>query len=96
MFLQVLPPRDRADDDEEIMDVGLLGVGGQRDVEFALLNPNPVEVGLDSWGVEPHSGEQLVKVWVELLGVGFGSKQDVLQRWEQPSSNLTQTVSFQS
>jgi hypothetical protein len=89
--LQVIPPRDRGED-EDTLDLGLMGVGGQRDVEFALINSNPVEIALESWGLESH-GDQMVKVWVELLGVGAGSRKQVLERWENTSSNLTQTVS---
>lgn len=89
----MVPPRDRGEEEEPTLDVGLLGVGGQRDLEFALLNPNPVEVALEAWGLEGGAGEQLVTAWVELLGVAAGTQADVLAHWDKAPANLTQTVS---
>jgi hypothetical protein len=89
-----VPPGEQGEDGEaDSLELGLVGVGGSRDVEFALLNPNPVDVALESFGLENRITGEVASATVKLLGIGAGSQADVLSRWAAPPTNLTESVS---
>ncbi|KAF4522088.1 hypothetical protein B566_EDAN004073 [Ephemera danica] len=91
----VIPPGEQGDEGErDSLELGLVGVGGSRDVQFALLNPNPVDVALEAWGLELRATGEVAAATVDLLGMGSGGQADVLSYWSSPPANLTQSTTL--
>lgn len=89
----MIAERDRGEEEEPTLDLGLVATRSERSVEFILHNPNPVPVAIEAISVQPLRGGDL-EMSLDMLGTGKTSHKDIMEQWVMAPINLTADVSF--
>jgi len=89
---QLIAERDRGEEEEPTLDLGLVATRSERSVEFILHNTNPVPITIKALGVEPLRGGDLETTLV-LLGTGKTSHKNIIEQWITAPMNLSADVS---
>ncbi|XP_059479964.1 transmembrane protein 131 isoform X2 [Neocloeon triangulifer] len=94
-IVKMIAERDRGEEEEPTLDLGLMATRSERSVEFILHNPNPVPIVIKAIGVEPVRGGDL-ETTLLLLGTGKTSHKDVMEQWFTSPMNLSSDNVIQS